>query len=104
MKTPALIPIAGKTDKQQTSQAPLESSRVYPREIFAFGQKPNLFRTIYQAPLGFGPSPSPVSLLALPPHSASFPSIQCFNQTNLIQYKPNQMEPNQTKISQAKPN
>lgn len=99
MKTPALIPIAGKTNKQQTSQPPLESSRVYPREIFAYGQKPNPLRTIHQAPLGFGPSPSSVPLLALPPHSTSFPSIQCFNQTN-----PNQSNPIQTKSNGTKPN
>lgn len=56
----------------------------HPREMFAYGQKPNPLRTICQAHLWFRPSPSPVPLLTLPPHSASFPSSQCFSLTKLL--------------------
>ena len=90
MKTPALVPISGKTNKQQTHQPPSGSFRVCPREIFVYGQKPNPLTTIRQAPLWFGPNPVP--LLSLPPHSPSFLSIHCFNQTN--QTKPNLYSPN----------
>ena len=34
-------PIPGKTNKQQAYQPPLESFRVYPREMFAYGQNPD---------------------------------------------------------------
>lgn len=49
MKTTDLVLISEKTNKPQTHQPPLESFRVYSREMFPYGQKPHPLGTVQQA-------------------------------------------------------
>lgn len=60
--------IPGKTNKQQANQPPLKSFRVYPREMFAYGQSPDSSE-LYIMPFVIWLHPSHVPWLSLPSHS-----------------------------------
>lgn len=87
MKTPAFVPISGKTNKQQAHQPHWKALECTQEKCLLMDKSPNSSE-LYIRPLLIWPHPTPVPLLALAPRSPSPPSILCFHQTKPPSWKP----------------